>query len=210
MKEALKALIWLRKKESGGIDWLVAGLGNPGAAYAQTRHNIGFWAADAIAAQTGVSITRLKHRALTARCSFGGASILLLKPQTYMNLSGHAVREAAAYYKIPPERVLVIFDDISLPMGRLRIRGSGSSGGHKGVQSIISCLGTETFPRIKIGVGAPPRPEMDAADWVLAALTPNERRILTESAALAAEAAKALIQSGISAAMNQYNRFEKD
>ena len=149
---------------SRSVSWLVVFLGNPGLRYEGTRHNAGFMAADAFSRKHGVSITRLRFRSLTATCVLGESSVLLMKPQTYMNLSGEAVGQAARFYKIPPEHVLVVSDDISLPVGGLRIRTGGSAGGHNGLKNIIACLGTEGFPRIRLGVGAPPHPDYDMAD----------------------------------------------
>ncbi|NLH01919.1 MAG: aminoacyl-tRNA hydrolase, partial [Clostridiales bacterium] len=143
------------KNNSGDAAWLVAFLGNPGAKYAGTRHNAGFMAADATEKLNNIKINRLRFNALTAIATINGEKVLLMKPQTYMNLSGNAVAPAAAYYKLPPEKVIIVVDDISLPVGKIRIRAKGSSGGHNGLKSIISALGTENFPRIKIGVGSP-------------------------------------------------------
>ena len=139
--------------------WLVVGLGNPGLNYARTRHNVGFRAVDALAEKLGVKIDRARFRGLTAQASAGGEKLLLLKPQTFMNDSGLSVMDAARFYKLPPERVLVLFDDISLPVGRLRIRADGSAGGHNGIKSIIGGLNSQSFPRVKIGVGAKPHPD---------------------------------------------------
>ena len=143
------------KKSAGGISWLLVCLGNPGREYANTRHNIGFLAADALEKRCGVKINKLKYRALTGEVRLGGQRVLVLKPQTYMNLSGEAVKLAGGFYKIPPEHVLVISDDVALPLGKLRIRAGGSAGGHNGLKNIIAHLGTDQFPRIRVGVGAP-------------------------------------------------------
>ena len=147
-----------RFRTSQGVTWLVVFLGNPGAKYNGTRHNAGFMAADAMAKELNVAINKLRFRALTATVTIGGEKVLLMKPQTYMNLSGVAVEKAASFYKIPPERIIVLFDDISLPVGRMRIRRKGSHGGHNGIRSIIDYLQSDGFPRIKIGVGEKPRP----------------------------------------------------
>ena len=163
---------------AGPVSWLIAGLGNPGEEYRNTRHNAGFLALDALAGQQGLHIDRMRFHALTAEATLAGTRVLLLKPMTYMNESGLAVREAAAFYRIPPGQVLVLSDDISLPPGRLRVRRQGSAGGHNGLRSIIRQLGTEEFPRIRLGVGAKPTPEYDLADWVLSALPPADRRAL--------------------------------
>ena len=149
----------LLKKKGGAVEWLVVCLGNPGIQYSSTRHNVGFHAADALEERCGVRLNRLKFKALTGEVRLGGRRALVLKPQTMMNRSGQAVQQAAAFYKIPPERVLVIFDDISLPVGKLRVRPGGSAGGHNGVKDIIACLGSDGFPRVKIGVGEKPNPD---------------------------------------------------
>ena len=146
-------------KPSGSVSWLIVFLGNPGPKYECTRHNAGFMAGDALAKKLGVSINRLRFKALTAAAEINGEKVLLMKPQTFMNLSGEAVGQAARFYKIPPERVLVVSDEISLPLGKLRVRPKGSAGGHNGLKSIIASLGSDAFPRIRIGVGAPPHPD---------------------------------------------------
>jgi PTH1 family peptidyl-tRNA hydrolase len=157
-------------RKTGPVEWIVVFLGNPGAKYTRTRHNAGFMTADLFSEKTDVKIDRLKFRALTAAAELGGCRVLLLKPQTYMNLSGDAVGQAMRFHKVPLERVLVVSDDVSLPIGKLRIRRSGSAGGHKGLADIIQKCGGEEFPRIKIGVGEPPHPDYDMADWVLSSL----------------------------------------
>ena len=154
-------------KKPGGVSWLIVFLGNPGPRYEMTRHNAGFMAADAMAKEKNVNINKARFKALTATCDIGGESVLLMKPQTFMNLSGDAVAQAARFYKIPPEHVIVVSDEISLRIGKLRIRTKGSAGGHNGLKDIIAKLGTDAFPRIRIGVGAPPHPDYDMADWVL-------------------------------------------
>jgi PTH1 family peptidyl-tRNA hydrolase len=151
----------------GGISYMIVGLGNPGREYEETRHNVGFRFIDSFADRNGARIDRAKFQALTADVTYAGKRILLLKPQTYMNSSGLAVREAAAFYKIPVERILVIYDDISLDPGRVRIRKKGSDGGHNGIKSIIAQMNSDAFPRVKIGVGAKPHKDYDLADWVL-------------------------------------------
>ena len=152
------------------VSWLVVFLGNPGLRYEGTRHNAGFMTADALARKKNIRINRSRFRALTATCTMGSEKVLLMKPQTYMNLSGEAVGQAARFYKIPADHVLVVSDDISLPIGGIRIRTKGSAGGHNGLKNIISVLGTEEFPRIRLGVGAPPHPDYEMMDWVLSAL----------------------------------------
>jgi PTH1 family peptidyl-tRNA hydrolase len=191
--------------KASGVGWIVAFLGNPGDKYAKTRHNAGFMAAGEMEKRAGVRINRLKFKALTATAEFNGERALLLKPQTYMNLSGGAVQEAMKFYKVPLERVIAVSDDVTLPLGKLRIRRSGSAGGHNGLKDIISKCGGEEFPRIKIGVGAPANPEMDMADWVLSPFTSSEMAVMAEAARRAAEAVEVIITRGVDAAMNTYN-----
>lgn len=186
-------------------DWLIAGLGNPGPEYEKTRHNTGFMSLDLLAARLQVKVSKERFKALTAQADFDGQRLLLMKPLTFMNASGIAIEAAAHFYKIPPERVLVLFDDISLPVGKLRIRKNGSAGGHNGLKSIISCLGSDQFPRVKIGVGAKPHPDYDLADWVLSNFTGPEDKLITEAAARAADAALEIIARGVPAAANDYN-----
>lgn len=190
---------------TGGVQWLLVCLGNPGKQYENTRHNIGFMTADEIERRTGTKISKLRYRALTGEITLGGERVLVLKPQTYMNLSGEAVKLAGAFYKIPPERVLVISDDVSLPLGKLRIRGNGSAGGHNGLKNIIAHLGTDAFPRIKVGVGAPAHPEHEMIDWVIGNFTPAEKSIVADAVKRAADAAACLIEHGVSEAQNQFN-----
>ena len=192
-------------KPSGSFSWLVVFLGNPGPKYDCTRHNAGFMAGDALAKKLGVGISRLRFKALTAACEINGEKVLLMKPQTYMNLSGEAVGEAARFYKIPPEHVLVVSDEISLPLGKLRVRPKGSAGGHNGLKSIIASLGSDAFPRIRIGVGAPPHPDYDMADWVLSVFRNQDLEDMLQAAARAAEAVVCYISDGPERAMNRYN-----
>lgn len=192
-------------KKPGGVTWLIVFLGNPGVKYEGTRHNAGFMAADAMAKAKGVSINRLRFRALTAQCVIGGENVLLMKPQTYMNLSGEAVGEAARFYKIPPEHIIVISDEMALPIGKLRIRMKGSAGGHNGLKNIISHIGTEAFPRIRLGVGAPPHADYDVKDWVLSAFKNQDADDMAQAAARAAEAAECYIAEGAERAMNKFN-----
>lgn len=186
-------------------DYLIAGLGNPGLQYDKTRHNVGFRAVDALAKEIGVKIDRAKFQALTCLCDVGGLRALLVKPQTFMNNSGIAVRQAADYYKLPPERVLVLFDDVDLDVGRLRIRRDGSAGGHNGVKSIISCLGSQAFPRVKIGVGAKPHPDYDLADWVLSRFSARETELLEPAIRRAADAVQVILREGLERASSLYN-----
>lgn len=193
------------KKSSGGVEWLLVCLGNYGQKYENTRHNIGFMAADRLVEKNDLRCNRLRFRALTEIIDFGGAKVLLMKPQTYMNLSGEAVGEAARFYKVPPERVLVISDDVSLPLGKLRVRGNGSAGGHNGLKNIIAHLGTDRFPRVKVGVGAPPNPEYDMVDWVIGGFTADERKVIAPAIDRALDAAKCVIAKGVTEAQNRYN-----
>lgn len=192
-------------KKTGGVTWLIVFLGNPGPRYEMTRHNAGFMAADAMAREKNLSINKSRFKALTATCDVGGESVLLMKPQTFMNLSGDAVSQAVKFYKIPPEHVIVVSDEISLPIGKLRIRTKGSAGGHNGLKDIIAKLGTDAFPRIRIGVGAPPHPDYDMADWVLSSFKNQDAEDMLAAAARAAEAAQCYISQGADRAMNRFN-----
>ena len=192
-------------KKTGAASWLIVFLGNPGPRYEMTRHNAGFMAADAMAKEKNLSINKARFKALTATCEIGGESVLLMKPQTFMNLSGEAVSQAVRFYKIPPEHVIVVSDEISLPIGKLRIRTKGSAGGHNGLKDIIAKLGTDAFPRIRIGVGAPPHPDYDMADWVLSTFKNQDAEDMLAAAARAAEAAQCYIAQGADRAMNRFN-----
>ena len=192
-------------KKPGGVTWLIVFLGNPGPRYEMTRHNAGFMAADAMAKEKNVNINKARFKALTATCDIGGESVLLMKPQTFMNLSGDAVSQAVKFYKIPPEHVIVVSDEISLPIGKLRIRTKGSAGGHNGLKDIIAKLGTDGFPRIRIGVGAPPHPDYDMADWVLSSFKNQDAEDMLAAAARAAQAAQCYITQGADRAMNRFN-----
>lgn len=191
--------------KSVGVSWLAVFLGNPGPRYEGTRHNAGFMAGDALAKAKGAAINKVRFRALTATVDVGGEKLMLMKPQTYMNLSGEAVSQAVKFYRIPPEHVIVVSDEVSLPIGKLRVRTKGSAGGHNGLKSIIACLGTEEFPRIRIGVGAPPHPDYDMADWVLSTFRNQDAEDMAKAAARAAEAVECYIRSGPERAMNLYN-----
>ncbi len=186
-------------------DWLIVGLGNPGDNYSRTRHNVGFRAVDRLADRLGVRLDRAKFRGLYAQTLWQGQKLILLKPQTFMNASGLSVMDAARFYKLPPERVLVLFDDVSLEVGRLRIRPSGSAGGHNGIKSIIGALNSESFPRVKIGVGAKPCAEYDLADWVLSNFTASEEKRLVPALDDAGLAALELLRNGVSEAANRFN-----
>ncbi len=190
-------------KRSGGVEWIIAFLGNPGPEYENTRHNAGFLAGAAMEKLLGVKMTRVRHRSLTARADIAGHGVLLMEPQTYMNLSGEAVGEAARFYKVPPERVIVVSDEMALPPGSVRIRQSGSAGGHNGLRSIISHLGTDAFPRIRLGIG---EPEHEPVDWVLGKFTGPDAAAMADAAQRAAEAAECYISEGPDRAMSKYNR----
>lgn len=190
---------------TGPVTHILVGLGNPGAQYANTRHNAGFLLLDRIAQQLGTRIERTRFKALTGEATLGGAHVLLMKPQTFMNLSGEAVHEAAAFYHIEPANIIVIYDDINLPVGRLRVRGKGSDGGHNGIKSIIQQLQSNAFPRIRVGVGERPNPEFDLADWVLSNFTPAEREMLDATHAAVREGAELLVKGELAAAQQRCN-----
>ena len=193
------------KQGQGGVEWIIAFLGNPGPQYEGTRHNAGFMAGEAMARRLGVRIDRLRFRALTARAEIGGRGVLLMLPQTFMNLSGEAVGQAARFYKVPPERVIVVSDEMALAPGTIRVRPSGSAGGHNGLKSIIARLGTEGFPRIRLGVGEPPRADYEAADWVLGKFRGQDAELMAAAAERAAEAAESYVLNGPERTMNSYN-----
>ena len=197
--------MFFRGKSSAGCTWLIAGLGNPGTQYTHTRHNVGFETLDLLAEDLHVRVDRLKFRALTGMADIDGTKVLLMKPQTYMNLSGQAVRQAADFYKVPPEHVLVLFDDISLDPGRIRIRAGGSAGGHNGAKSVIAELGTQEFPRIRIGVGAKPHPDYDLADWVLSRFSAEDAPRMQKAMQAAAEAARVVVCDGVEKAAGKFN-----
>ena len=190
--------------KGSSVEWLIAGLGNPGRRYEDTRHNMGFRTVELLAEQAGVKLNKVKFKSAYNICEFAGARCLVMKPQTYMNLSGEAVREAARFYKIPADRVLVIYDDVSLPVGKLRVRPTGSAGGHNGIKNIIAHLGTQDFPRIKIGTGAPEDKD-GMIDWVIGVPSQKEREVLLESFKRAIEAAACVIEHGCQRAMNDFN-----
>lgn len=192
-------------KRGGAVTWLIVFLGNPGPRYQGTRHNAGFMAADAMEKAKGVRINRSRFKALTTECDMGGEKVLLMKPQTFMNLSGEAVAQAVRFYKIAPEHVIVISDEMSLAVGKLRIRTKGSAGGHNGLKNIISHLGTEQFPRIRMGVGAVPHPDYDVKDWVLSVFRDKDAEDMAACAKRAAEAAECYIVNGPDKAMNLFN-----
>lgn len=190
---------------SSAFDFMIVGLGNPGKKYEFTRHNAGFLCLDYFAQEKNVKIDRLKFKALIGEIRLGEKRCLLMKPQTFMNLSGEAVREAAAFYKIAPENILVIFDDISLDVGKMRIRRKGTDGGHNGIKSIIYQLGADTFPRIKIGIGERPHPDYDLADWVLTPFTKEQLVTLKTVAEDCCDAIELIVGGRIDEAMNRHN-----
>ncbi len=189
----------------GKPEYLIVGLGNPGREYAETRHNAGFLAIDALALKCGVRIDRAKYDSLCAETSFGGKNVLLMKPQTYMNLSGTAVSQAAKFYKIPAERILVLCDDITQKPGKIRIRKSGSAGGHNGLKSIIGWVGSDKFPRIRIGVGEKPTPEYDLADWVTGKLSEEDKKAMSARFGDVCSAAELVLSGDFDRAMCLYN-----
>ena len=185
--------------------WLIVGLGNPGKEYERTRHNAGFRAIDILADKLGCRIDKGKFQGLYGQTVYGGRKVYLLKPQTYMNLSGRSVLQLSAYFNIPPQRIIVLFDDISLAPGRLRIRADGSAGGHNGIKSIISEVGSQSVPRVKIGVGSKPSPEFDLADWVLSTFSAKEEKDLQFALSNAADAALCVIDHGVPESANRFN-----
>ena len=193
--------------------YLIVGLGNPGKQYDMTRHNIGFHTIDYIADKYGAKLTKLKFKAVYGEATISGEKVYLVKPQTYMNLSGDSVGEMAQFYKIPPENIIVINDDISLDVGRIRVRPKGSAGGHNGIKSIIAHLGTQEFPRVKVGVGekpamgvgAPKHEDYDLADFVLGRFTKEEIPVMEDAIVKAEKAVAEIIKNGVQSAMNKYN-----
>ena len=197
--------MFFKRSGGSGIQWLVVGLGNPGAKYESTRHNMGFLVVDKLAQNEKLKFNKLRFKAWTATWEVNGEKVLLMKPQTYMNLSGEAVGQAARFYKIPADHVLVISDDIALPAGKLRIRAGGSAGGHNGLKNIIQHLGTDRFPRIKVGVGSPQQAEYDIADWVTGKPMGEDQKVIIEALDKAVAAIPVLIGQGVDRAMNRFN-----
>ena len=193
------------KKDAGGPSWLLVCLGNPGAQYENTRHNVGYMVADEVAERQNKPIQRLKFKALTNVLTISGRQVLVMKPVTYMNLSGEAVRPAADFYKIPPERILVVSDDTALAAGRLRIRAKGSAGGHNGLKSIIQHLGTDQFPRLRVGVGEKPHPDYDLADWVLGKFQGEDKKAMDAAVKRAADAIECILADGLERGMSRFN-----
>lgn len=187
------------------IDYIIVGLGNPGREYENTRHNAGFIAIDTLAENIGVQINKLKFKSLLCTTEINSKKVLLLKPQTFMNLSGQAVTQAMSFYKVPPENVIILLDDISLPVGKIRIRKKGSDGGQNGMKNIIYLSGSDMFPRIKIGIGAKPNPQWNLADWVLSHFTENDMKLLESAAQNTVEAVELMINGEIEKAMNKFN-----
>ena len=192
-------------KGRAGVEWIIAGLGNPGGKYEKTRHNVGFAALDHLSAKWGVTVRRAKFGALCGNGNAGGRGVLLLKPQTFMNASGESLMKAADFYKLPPERLLVLFDDVSLDVGVLRIRMSGSSGGHNGLKNIIYQLETDVFTRVRVGIGVKPE-KWDLADYVLSVIGKDEKDDWIRGVTLAGEAVEFILENGFEPAMNKYNR----
>lgn len=199
-------MFFKKTKPAGPIDYIIVGLGNPGKKYEGTRHNAGFAAIEALAESAGVRVNRVKFKSLCGEMTVGGKKLLLLMPQTFMNNSGEAVREALSFYKLPPENCVVICDDVTLDVGTVRIRRKGSDGGQRGMRSIITLCGSEQFPRIKIGVGKKPHPEYDLAAWVLSRFTKEEAPAIIKAAKDAADAALLIADGQIDKAMNDFSR----
>ena len=189
--------------------YLIAGLGNPTKTYEGTRHNVGFDMIDVLGNKFGIDVTTKKHKALVGRGIIEGMRVILAKPQTYMNLSGESIREIADFYKIEPENIIIKYDDISLDVGRLRIRKKGSAGGHNGIKNIIAHLGTQEFPRIKVGFGEKPE-GWDLADYVLSKYSKEEQKALDEASEGVIGAVKLIVMDDIDGAMNQYNAKKRD
>ena len=194
-----------KNKFSSSVEYLVVGLGNPDKKYENTRHNAGWLALDYIAEKFSCNVNKIKYKSFIGECNIGGKKVMLMKPTTYMNNSGQAVVEAMNFYKIPPENVIVILDDISLDVGKMRIRSKGSDGGQKGMRSIIYLSGSDKFPRIKIGIGSKPNPQWDLADWVLSKFTNDEGKLLEKMFDNATQAVELITDGKIDRAMNLFN-----
>ena len=191
---------------AGGAEWLIVGLSNPGPKYDLTRHNAGFMALDWLADKWGGKVTRAKFQGLYDTVTVDGRKVTLLKPQTFMNLSGHSVGALADFFKIPPQRVIVLCDDVTQAPGKLRIRPSGSAGGHNGLKDIIACLGSQEFPRVRIGVGEKPHPDYDLADWVLGRFSAEDRKALEGRFADVEDAVRLIMDGRLNEAQNRHNR----
>ena len=194
-----------KEKATGNVEFLIVGLGNPGKKYENTRHNAGFMSIDKLAKEENIEVKKVKFHALVTECYIDSHKVIVMKPQTMMNNSGQAIKECAQFYKIAPENIIVIYDDISLEPGKLRIRRKGSAGGHNGIKSIISHLGSENFPRVKIGVGAKPHPDYDLVDWVLGSFPKDQLRLIDDACENAYNAIKIIMTGDIDAAMSKYN-----
>ena len=190
---------------TGGVDWVLVCLGNPGEKYENTRHNVGFMVADELGERQHAPIQKLKFRALTNIFTISGEKVLVMKPVTYMNMSGEAVRQAADFYKVPPDHVLVVLDDTALAVGKLRVRRGGSAGGHNGLKSIIQHLGTDQFPRLRVGVGEKPHPDYDLADWVLGRFTGEDKKAIDAAVKRAADGVECILKDGLEQGMNRFN-----
>lgn len=201
------SLLNRKKNKDGilGIDFLVVGLGNPGIKYEESRHNAGFMAIDLLAKKYNANINRVKFKGLTGKCEIKSKNVVLLKPSTFMNLSGESVYEAMKFYKLPPEKILIIFDDISLSPGRIRIKRKGTHGGQNGMKNIINVCSSEDFPRIKIGIGAKPHPKYDLAAWVLSKFTDSEKKDLQTALDNACSSVEYIVSGNIDYAMSEYN-----
>ena len=193
------------KNNSGGAGWLLVCLGNPGDKYENTRHNVGYMVADEVAERQRAPIQKLKFKALTNLLTISGEKVLVMKPITYMNLSGEAVRQAVDFYKVAPDHVLVVSDDTALPVGKLRIRKGGSAGGHNGLKNIIQHLGTDQFPRVRVGVGEKPHPDYDMADWVLGKFQGEDKKAIDAAVKRAADAIECILSDGLDKGMNRFN-----
>ena len=198
-------MLFIKDKNAGAPQFLIVGLGNPGEKYELTRHNVGFMFIDRLADRMNGSVKKLKFKSLYGDCNVGGVRCLLCKPQTFMNLSGEAVREIATFYKIPVENIIVAFDDVSLNTGSLRIRNKGSDGGHNGIKSIVGCMGSSNFPRIKIAIGPKTHPQMDLADFVLGRITKDDEVKLADAIDKAVDAVTLMVQGKTDMAMNKFN-----
>lgn len=192
-------------KAPSGIEWIIAGLGNPGKEYENTRHNIGFMALDRLSEKQNAQVKRIRFKGLCGECGISGKKALLLKPSTFMNLSGQSVQEAMSFYKVPAERVVILFDDINLEPGKLRIRRKGSDGGHNGMKNIIYLSGSDQFPRVKLGVGKKPHPDYDLKDWVLSKFTAQEQKAISPALDNACAAVELIVKGEIDQAMNRFN-----
>ena len=198
--------MFFRSNPAGGAEWLIVGLGNPGPKYDGTRHNAGFMALDWLSDKWGGKVTRAKFQGLYDTVTVDGRKVTLLKPQTFMNLSCHSVGALADFFKIPPQRVIVLCDDVTQAPGKLRIRPSGSAGGHNGLKDIIACLGSQEFPRVRIGVGEKPHPDYDLADWVLGRFSAEDRKALEGRFADVEDAVRLIMDGRLNEAQNRHNR----